>query len=360
MDSTLLVVSAVAILLVAGSLPAPAADRLAVPGLLLALIGIFGGAAAIRLALHHSSYVADTTTSQTLRFALDQAAKATEPNVILIDGGSYARAGIDAKLLELELAELKIRANVIKLTLDGGGHLERYRLYQDLVSRLEARRRPNQRYFLLLEIQESYDYDPLAQLENNLDTARAYHFLTPASVAVAVRAGYSNGDLASRWRLYGSAASHALVNGFNVGVAERVVPFSEVKPVPRPHPERFKRFKYHGTRALLRELKSPTPDPEMPRWLKDGHDRRLIRLWKPHVRAIAFFQVPSTRVSHLKHGRAFCAGTERRCIMPDAPLFKELTHRRNWVDAGHLSSAGSKHYTRWLAQKLRKWKELRK
>jgi hypothetical protein len=66
-----------------------------------------------------------------------------------------------------------------------------------------------------------------------------------------------------------------------------------------------------------------------------------------------YFSVPSTQVEQLKHARAFCASTRRKCIAPlDGRLLHKLRSRKLWRDIGHLNPKGAREYTLWLAAQL--------
>jgi hypothetical protein len=343
-------------MLLAASLPAPREGRLG-PGLLVLLLTVLGGAALVKLVLARTNYVSSAPTSQLLKYALAEIAAAKEPNLLLVDGGSYVQRGLDGELLERELDKLGYRARVVRLSLTGANHFERLQFYEDLTARLPPRANHAQRWVFMIEVQEGYDVQPLAQFEGNQDTARAYHYLTPSNGWFALAADHSGGDtLSLDWRGQLAVLRHVLINAFNVGLVERLTKLDDILPKPpKMSRERRRRFDFAGMSSLVAEAgRAPQPGSLAP-WLMPIRDRRLRAAWKPYIDEWVYFALPSTALAQLDHARAFCLQTNDPCIAPDdAALLGSLDDAQLWFDAGHLSTPGSHVYTRWLAEQIAK------
>lgn len=150
-----------------------------------------------------------------------------------------------------------------------------------------------------------------------------------------------------------AVARHGLINGFNVGMVDRLISLEELRPETGAiRNQRPRRFEFEGTRNLRKALRSPPPEEEVPAWLKQ-RDRRLRRLMRDRVDQWVYFGLPSTDLAQLQYLRTFCGKQKDICLEPgDSELLKDLDKKRLWLDAGHLNRQGSRVYTRWLAQRL--------
>jgi len=264
--------------------------------------------------------------------------------------------GVDAKLLERELARLGYAVRTVRLAVPASNHFERYELQRDLLTELGPTPHPGQRWIMLAEVQLNYDIQPLAQFHGNRDTTRALHYLTPSNTFYAFSAHrdpsldppYFEGS----WRW--DVLRHTLINGFNVGVTDRVMPLDDVRAESGSLPRSRERYRGRlDLKPLTDEIVYPTPDRKSPPWLKRIRERRLLRLWGSRLDELVYFALPSTQLEQLKHTRAFCNSTRRTCIAPlDVGLLDELDSRKSWLDAGHLSPKGAREYTLWLAARL--------
>jgi hypothetical protein len=351
-----LAIAAALLMLLVASLPAPREGRLGA-GLLVLLLTVLGGAALIKEVLARTSYVSTSPTSEVLKYALGELAAASEPNVLLVDGGSYVQRGLDAKLLEHELAQLGYRTRVVRLSLTGANHFERLQLYEDLTARLPHRVNHGQRWVFMIEVQQGYDVQPLAQFEGNQDTSRAYHYLTPRNAWFALAAHHGGGStLPLDWRGHWAVGRHAMINAFNVGLVERLTTLDEVTPArPKISNQRGRRFDFEGMSAWVAEAGRTAQASSLPPWLLPVRDRRLRAVWTPYIDEWVYFALPSTAVEQLEHARSFCLQTESPCIAPDdVALLRGLDDKQFWFDAGHLSAKGARVYTHWLAEQLAK------
>ena len=104
-------------------------------------------------------------------------------------------------------------------------------MYRDLLHDVRPERRQGRRVVYLAEVQLGYDERPLAQLAENHDTARTYHYLTPSNALYGLSAFFFGGarqkDLEHpAW----TVARHALVNAFHAGAASRLFPAGDALP----------------------------------------------------------------------------------------------------------------------------------
>ena len=206
------------LLVIVSSLPAvsSAAAKLKTPLLTLVYaLALFAGAALVWFAFDRGAVMPDTFTSTIERYAADELSKATEPNVLMIDGGSYVLNGVDTNIVMSELLTLGYSAKVVRFAAGAANHFERYRMQQGIVQRLQGKKDPKQRWFYMPEVQAGYDQIPLAQFDNNLDTWRAIQYCTPenawirlfslAIIKAFARVGVSIAPLPELWlriRLY--------------------------------------------------------------------------------------------------------------------------------------------------------------
>src|SRR5688572_19695170 len=111
------------------------------------------------------------------KYAVAQLNQASEKNVLLIEGASYAEGAIDAKQLREELAALGYSTRPVRIALGGANHFERHRTYADVAGSVTSTPLPGQRWLFLAEVHVTYDANPLSQFPRNQDSARAYHYL---------------------------------------------------------------------------------------------------------------------------------------------------------------------------------------
>lgn len=360
LENTVLL-AAVAVLLFVGSFPAPQ-RRLSLADFPVLLLAVLCGAALVGIEVERRGFVCTTEASSTVKRALNQIRRSRADNLLLVDGGSYVQRGLDPALLTKELRRRGYSVETVSLALSAANHFERYEMHRDLVARLESLPHPKQRWVFLAEVQEHYDRQPLAQFSKNHDSARALRYLTPANAFHAFSAQREPGlvpPAEGPWRW--DVLRHALINGFNVGVVDRVVSFDDVKPDRTDHTRSRSRLRGESDLSLLiDEVRHPTEDSPPPAWLKRGRERRLLKLWGERLDAFVYFAVPSTRVDQLKYARSFCRNTRQPCIAPtDKQLLRDLDSRRFWRDVGHLNRDGAVAYTGWLAGRLERQGVLR-
>lgn len=352
-------VLAALLLVIVGSLPAVAApSKLKTPALALAYaLALFAGVALVWFGFDRGAVMPDTFASSIERYAVDELSKAKEPNVVMIDGGSYVLNAVDTGVVMSELTALGYSARVVRFAAGAANHFERYRIQQGIVQRLHGKQAADQRWFYLAEVQFGYDQIPLAQFDNNLDTWRAIQYCTPANSWQAARALGSPGVTAPlggawRWQLL----RHTLINAFSAGALKRYAPEADIAlggGAVTPH--RPGKFRFRGFGAQVAALRKPT-DPAnvsvLP-WLRDIRERRSQRLWRPFRAELIYFGVPSTSVGQLEYVRGFCQAVGTKCIAPaDAALLGELDNPKLWRDVSHMTNAGADIYSRWLAHQL--------
>lgn len=351
--ATLLV--AALLLVIVGALPAlpalPPGSLKARLALLVPIVAFGLGAAGVWRAFERSAVLAEGFPSQIVKYAVDELNAATEPTVLVIDGGSYVLNGVDTELVSDELQKLGFPVRVVRLAAGAANHFERYRMAQNVIQRLSSKR-PGQRWIYLTEVHLNYDGAPIAQFMENMDASRAYHYSTLPNAWAAARALRSPGVIVPdqwRWTLF----RHALINTFSVGAGSRYIPEAEVAMGGgRVSPHRKSKFKFRGLSNQIASLSKPTAAVMLP-WLKDVRERRSSRLWRPYTAEIVYFGLPATTIEQLSYVREFCAATERKCISPaDPELLSALDDAALWRDRGHLMKRGSVIYSRWLARQL--------
>lgn len=163
--------AALVLLVLVAALPMPRHGR-PILGVVVLLAGIVGGAWLVRLVIARTPQVANTRASAVLKYASHRLSEASERNVLLVDGGSYVERGVDATQLERELDALGYSVRAVRMAMIGANHFERYRMYEELVSRWPSAKRAQQRWVFMLEVQSDYDHDPLAQFRK-IKTRRA-------------------------------------------------------------------------------------------------------------------------------------------------------------------------------------------
>ena len=360
-------VLAALLLVVVGSLPAVSApSKPKTPVLAWAYaLALFCGTVLVWYGFDRGAVMADTFTSTIERYAVDQLSKAQEPNVIMIDGGSYVLNGVDTNIVTSELSKLGYSAKVVRFAAGAANHFERYRMQQGIAQRLHGKQDAKQRWFYMPEVQAGYDQIPLAQFDNNLDTWRAIQYCSPENAWQAAHALGTPGVTqplggAWRWQLF----RHALINAFSAGALKRFAPEADIAlggGAVSPH--RPGKFRFRGLSSSITTIGKPT-DPlnvaVLP-WLRDIRDRRIKRLWRPYRPELLYFGVPSTTVDQLEYVRGFCQALGGKCITPaDEALLSELDNAKLWRDASHLTTVGAGIYSRWLAHQIVALRVLRK
>jgi hypothetical protein len=360
--STPTLLLAALLLVLVASLPAGSGVRFRTSGLVYVL-ALLGAVALLGWLIDKSGLEPGTSTSSVRKYAAGELKQATQSNLLVVDGGSYVVNGVDTHVLVDELRKLGYSADAVKLAVGAGNHFERYRLNEEVREALQDAERPGRQLIYLAEIHSSYDRLPLAQFDKNQESYRVYHYTTLQNSWFAARALASPGveeplDGAWQWPLL----RHTMVSVFNVGAVGRLVPDREIEPGTGrsidKHPP-FRKFK--GLRPLLKQLREEAkPSPPLP-WLVDIRERRLMRLWQPHLSRFVYFGLPSTRAGQLAYVREFCASVKHPCIAPaDESLIRELDAKPHWRNAGHMRASGAEIYSRWLAQELHRRELVRK
>lgn len=310
------------------------------------------GAFLVSILVSHQRWVARGSVSPVAKYAVQQLDRPREKNVLILDGASYVLNGVDVVIVADELEKLGYSARAVKLAFGGANHFERMRLYQDIVDRLPAETRAGQRWLFFAEVMGGYDQEPLNQLFENLDSARAFHYLSADNAWYAGRAMQSEHLSPPKVRNWEwTVARHTLVNAFNAGIVSRVVPEAEVKPVTGLASKGFKRFDY-DFETLLKEAQNPGPPIPIPPWMFEIREPRERAIWGSFGANFVYYGVPSTRPEQLRYIRSFCAATKEPCLRPDEALIKELEAATNWRNAGHLNRNGATIYSRWLAREV--------
>jgi hypothetical protein len=297
-------------------------------------------------------YRVPARTSEVRKYSVAQLNEATEKNVLLIDGASYTEGGIDTQQLRQELEALGYSTRPVRVALGGANHFERYRLYQDIVASVDSVALPGQRWTFLAEIHSTYDTNPLEQFQGNRDSARAFHYLTAGNAFYAALASHEPDVKRVDFELYWQVARHALVNTFNAGLAERLVPDEQIRAADgRVRGNKRERFAFDAAR-LLNEAKNPSPAGTVPAWIFAMREPRARALWSRFGVDWVYFGVPGTRVGQLRYIRTLCGETAAPCISPDPALIEALGAPEYWRNAGHLSQKGARVYTAWFAREL--------
>jgi hypothetical protein len=350
--STVVPLIGCAIVVVVASLRAPSEGSVRV-ALSSFAISTVASAALIGAFIRWRGYLPDTLSTSLTLYGASQLSAAKEKNVIVLDGGSYPARGIDERVLARALAKRGYSVRVVHLAMSAGNHFERYTMYQDILRRV-ARSIPAKRRVFMAEVHSGYDTIPFAQLERNQDTARAYHYMTPQNAFFGLAAVYfGGGNRVFVERLPWVALRHALVNGFNVGMASLAF---EDAPA-NAHSGyiggiREPRYAFPGLGAVIQSMQGPPKDVKVPSWLFSVRERRARQLWAPRDFDWVYYGMPSTSSGTGDYIRCFCAMTKDPCIVPDPDLLVGLDRADKWFNAGHLSSAGAVVYSEWLAAKL--------
>jgi len=321
----------------------------------------------VRYLVYRGQYLPATRPSQIVRYGikeLTEARKNRPPNLLIIEGGSYPAAGVNPILLRSELHRLGYRVQILDMALSAGNHFERYTMFSDLVHNPDFPGFPlKTNTVFLAEVQNNYDKSPVAQLEKNLDTARAYQYLTPANAWYALQSLWRGGGAVQRlkdpvWTII----RHVLVNTGNVGLPTRLTSWNSIKPSSGVTPTSAVRgFRFAGLTAVVAAAQSEQTQPFNVPWLFDIRERRLKQLWDGRMKHWVYFGIPSTVDGQMKWLRTFCSATQEACIAADdRTLLHDLDSAPMWGNAGHLSRAGAAVYSRWLARQIVKTGVLRK
>jgi hypothetical protein len=349
-----LIVAALLLVLV-GTLPAlPPLARgsfKARVSVLVPMLALGLGAVLVWRAFQHGRLLSAGFPAGIVRYAAQDLNAATEPTVIVIEGGSYVLNGVDTEWMMDELRQLGCRVRVVRVAAGAANHFERYRMGQNIVQRLSGKR-PGQRWIYLTEVHLRYDNAPIAQFTENLDSARTYDYATLSNAWAAAKALRSPDVLVPegwRWKLF----RHTLINTFSAGAASRYVPDEQV-PLGggRVSKHRKSRFRFRGMSGQIESLRKPVAGAMLP-WLDQVREPRTRRLWQPYTSELVYFGLPAAILEQMTYVREFCAATPRKCISPaDPELLNALDNPSLWRDAGHLMKRGAEIYSRWLARQL--------
>jgi hypothetical protein len=352
--TTTLILAALLLVLV-GTLPAlpPLARgtwsaRVAV---LVPILALGVGGVGVWRGFQHGKLLSAGFPASIVRYAAQDLNAATEPTVIVIEGGSYVLNGVDAELMMDEFHQLGSNVRVVRIAAGAANHFERYRMGENIVQRLVAKR-PRQRWIYLSEVHLKYDSAPLAQFMENLDSARTYDYATLPNAWAAARALRSPGVQVPdgwQWKLF----RHALINSFSAGASSRYVPDADVElGGGRANWHRKSRFRFRGMSRQIATLSEPVSGAMLP-WLEQVREPRTRRLWRPYTSELVYFGLPAANVEQLSYVRGFCAATRVPCIAPaDPELLSALDNASLWRDSGHLMKRGAEIYSRWLARQL--------
>jgi hypothetical protein len=362
--STPTLLLAALLLVVVASLPALPAltGRLARLPVVVCLVAIAGGATGFWVVLRYSRVLPEQFPYKVVRYAAAELQRAKAPNVVVIEGASYALSAVDTELLEAELATLGYEVHAVRIASAAANHFERHQMQRCTLDRLEGARDPRQHWVFLAEIQLGYDTQPLAQFVDNQDTARTYHYTTLENGWYAVQAlkGVGVEEPKDEWRW--PLLRHVLINGFNAGVLTRLLPEDAIELSTGAVNNRLpnSKFKFRGLTRVLDGASHPVPKDSLPSWLFDVREPRTRRLWQGYLDELVYFGVPSTAPEQMSHISGFCAATQVKCIAPDQELLSALDDKTYWRNAGHVSFRGAKIYSLWLARALAKSGALKK
>jgi hypothetical protein len=341
-----------ALLLLVGSLPTRI-DAARWAGLALILGGFILGVFGVRWAIARLDLIAPTDISRVALASDRIAAKRVKQTIVVIDGGSHTARGVDGALLTKELARLGHDVTVFQLSVKGANHFERRLLHErlrDVLGSLPGIEK--HRVVLMLEVEAGYDTYPLYQLDENANTDRAYAYLSPEVAYDAWRAIRRSDGVFKGEGLEKALLSHAAINGLNVGASVRLVDASVIKRGAGYSPAQGakKRFAFPGVGEAKKAFAGPA-GPDV-RWLRRARDGWLRREWDGLEDQRIYFAPPSLAGNYTTHARGFCSRTKVPCFPGDAALLARLDKRHRWRDKGHLSEAGAKIYTRYLAGEL--------
>lgn len=347
-----------ALLIILAAVPTKLTLRVSVAAMLVT-IGIVVGALLIRSVPAHVGYVPSTDPSRLAKYgvnALAAALKRPKENLIVVEGGSYAVRGIEPDLLRKELDDLGYRADIVQLALGAANHFERYILFSDVLGHPKLKnlvQHPN--LVLMAEVQRNYDQQPLDQLQENQDTRRAFHYISPVNAGYALWSLWAGGGEAVNLKhpLW-TASRHALVNAFNVGLLDRVTPLKKIKSRQGYVAGGINGgYRFKGLAPVMKRASGPLIAEKTGPWIFSVREARLKKLWGKRLDHWVYYGVPSTRADQMTWLRSVCAETKVPCIAPsDMELLSDLDKKANWRDKGHVTSRGSVLYTKWLAKRL--------
>jgi hypothetical protein len=347
-----------ALLIAVAALPTKVAMRVGTCAVLIAA-WVTIGVLVVRDVPARSGYMPRTDPARVIKQgtrALAKAINKPKSNLIVVEGGSYAARAINTSLLQKELRKLGYRADLVQLTMAAANHFERHTVFSDLLnaSKLEElEEHPN--VVLMAEVQVNYDAQPLDQLQENQDTYRAFHYLSPANAAYALWSLWvGGGTRANLERPVWTVVRHALVNAFNVGLVERVRPASKIRSMQGYVGGGIKgKYRFTGLAPVRKQASGPLAEIEKRPWIFTVRQARMQKLWGTRLDRWVYYGVPSTNSKQMIWTRSVCAETTLPCIAPsDSELLGALDAKENWRDAGHLTSRGSHLYTKWLAKQL--------
>lgn len=353
------IVGVALLLLVAGVPIVP--GRRAWPPVLGVLVGLAVGAFTLEAFLDGKGLVSrDSDISKHLKAGLETIrhnVRKPKKNLLIVGGGSYVAYGLDPNELEDRLRRRGYEAEVVHLAEPGANHFERRQLYRDLLDHPSSRLRDTPdgtRVVLLEEVQLQYDTEPVVQIGRNLGTARLSYYMTPRAAREALWALHFGGgkDQEAVDYLEWKVVRHALVRTFNVGAVDRLTRLERVKARDGFVPFRAAPFKFKGVGAARAATTGPLPEFEYP-WLWEIREPGIEWAFDGHLDQWVYFAVPPTNARYVKHSRVFCQKTDKHCVPLDDPeLYDGLKGRKFWHDGGHLSKAGARVFTRWLADEL--------
>ena len=286
------------------------------------------------------------------------------PNVILIEGGSYAARGINCERLETALADRGYPTKVIQFARAGAPHLERAVEWQHFVRHAgpAAVREMNRRNLLWFsEVARAYDLNPVAQLSSNLFTTRTLAYLQPSIAIQAFEAlwlshQYDGTQLPPKETLV-NVFQHGLLNTFNIGMLHRYEHWTSTKTIePRFLLDRTnKNFQYRPiplTNYLSEFPKAATNPPLDLRWRKLFEADVAATGLKPKR---VFFATPTRDHGTTIHIARFESTFKNEPIITlagERELYNDLETPAAWYDYGHMTATGANRYTDWLAKKI--------
>ena len=282
-------------------------------------------------------------------------------NTVLIEGGSYSSRGVNGTLLQKVLLSEGYDTKIIQLTLAGANHLERYHILERFLSELsqeEIAAISDSNLVIMSEIQLGYDTNPLAGLDRNKLSDRAYAYLFPTNSMVAWTALSKSKIIPSSNVLFWDLLEHSIVNFFNIGLVHRVIHSSGLKPLesfqPLETPKKGYKFPGLAERATFFENNPPLFVYSC-EWLESYRKNKFYPLLKSVTAEHSiFFSVACVHSNYQQYANSFCRNMDsHECLDATAPsLLSALDHPEFWYDGGHLTQKGAYINTNWLANSL--------
>jgi len=278
--------------------------------------------------------------------------------IIFVDGGSYGARGLNGPRLGKQLTRLAGKpVGVVQLTLAGANHFERHAIMKSLFDNLapsEVQALKARHVVLLLEINQGYDANPLAQVnEKNYFSERLYGYLTPVNTWYAIKAMRDvSGEV--DWKKSAVVAAHAFMNFLNVGVRSRMTNIDDIGSRPGFAPLRSSsEFAFSSLMPVLDQARG-IKVPAGKAWIDTIRTPRLLATMRGVVDRVAYYAPPNSSASYLAYARAFCRShAGEACVdYGDARLLRSIDRKNFWYDKGHLLAKGAVRYTDWLARKL--------